>query len=68
MTKSQIINIVDSDNVDTWFDDGILYIRLGFITLQLDKELAHNLYIALENTNQKLNELNLELKDFESTT
>lgn len=55
-------DIFSSEYIDIWVDDGLLYIRIGIVTVQLDKQMSQDLYLGLEKTNDKLNELKKVLK------
>lgn len=71
MDISKIIDICSGEIIDAWVDttseekNGILYIRIGIVTLQLDRNMTQALFLALNKANKKLNELNIELEEWD---
>lgn len=63
MIKKSSIDLVEGEWCDSWYLDGTLWVRIGIITLALDKNLARELIITLENAHNKINDLGLELED-----
>lgn len=64
MRQSEVINLASTNNCESWFYDGELNISIGPITITLDKKQALELFILLENSNDKINELGLKLEDW----
>ena len=65
---NKMIDLHTSEQSQSWYSDGSLFIRIGFVTLNLDKRMARELFVALVNTNDKMNELGIELEEWDATS
>ena len=69
MNEDRILELFSGKLVDTWYDNGDLIVQVtGIVRIRLDKEMAQELYLAMEKSNSILNKNKLELETWNATS